>query len=189
MKRETRYDYAAAVAARYQRSSREQKGWILDEFCAATGYNRKYAIKLLCGPLPRVALPVGHGRPPVYGPAEAAVLRTCWEIADHVCSKRLAPFLPELLGRLRACGELSELSRELVDRVANMSAATLTGCLVRTEHCPVVEVDPRLARARCYATRCRSRPSPTGMVRGLAFWKSTWWPIAGPQPLDSSCSR
>src|SRR3954467_1813491 len=61
VKRETRYDYAAAVAARYQRSSREQKGWILDEFCAATGYNRKYAIKLLCGPLPRVALPVGHG--------------------------------------------------------------------------------------------------------------------------------
>src|SRR6266581_5780901 len=49
VKRETRYDYAAAVAMRYQRSSREQKGWILDEFCAATGYNRKYAIKLLRG--------------------------------------------------------------------------------------------------------------------------------------------
>src|ERR1700687_4413616 len=31
VKRETRYDYAAAVAMRYQRSSREQKGWILDE--------------------------------------------------------------------------------------------------------------------------------------------------------------
>ena len=50
VKRETRYDYAAAVAMRYQRSGREQKGWILDEFCAATGYNRKYAIKLLRGP-------------------------------------------------------------------------------------------------------------------------------------------
>src|SRR5579859_5550071 len=47
VKRETRYDYAAAVGMRYQRSGREQKGWILDEFCAATGYNRKYAIKLL----------------------------------------------------------------------------------------------------------------------------------------------
>jgi hypothetical protein len=125
VKRETRYDYAAAVAARYQRSSREQKGWILDEFCAATGYNRKYAIKLLRGPLPRAALPVGHGRPPVYGPEDVAVLRTCWEIADHVCSKRLAPFLSELLGKLRACGELSELSPGLVDRVANMSAATI----------------------------------------------------------------
>ena len=62
VKRETRYDYAAAVAMRYQRSGREQKGWILDEFCAATGYNRKYAIKLLRGPFPRAALPPGHGR-------------------------------------------------------------------------------------------------------------------------------
>jgi hypothetical protein len=55
---------------RYQRSSREQKGWILDEFCAATGYNRKYAIKLLRGRVLRLALPPGHGRPPVYGPEE-----------------------------------------------------------------------------------------------------------------------
>ena len=95
MKRETRYDYAAAVAMRYQRSGREQKGWILDEFCAATGYNRKYAIKLLRGPVPRAALPPGHGRPPVYGPEEVALLRPCWQIADHICSKRLAPFLLE----------------------------------------------------------------------------------------------
>jgi hypothetical protein len=35
-KQETRYDYAAAVAMRYQRSSREQEGWTLDEFCAAS---------------------------------------------------------------------------------------------------------------------------------------------------------
>jgi hypothetical protein len=125
VKRETRYDYAAAVAMRYQRSGREQKGWILDEFCAATGYNRKYAIKLLRGPSPRAALPPGHGRPPVYGPVDAAVLQTCWEIADHVCSKRLAPFLPELLAKLSACGELSGLSPGLMERVAHMSAATI----------------------------------------------------------------
>jgi hypothetical protein len=125
VKRETRYDYAAAVAMRYQRSSREQKGWILDEFCAATGYNRKYAVKLLRGPFPRAALPPGHGRPPVYGPQDAAVLRMCWEIADQVCSKRLAPFLPELLGKLRACGELCDVSPGLLDRIAQMSAATI----------------------------------------------------------------
>jgi hypothetical protein len=125
VKRETRYDYAAAVAMRYLRSSREQKGWILDEFCAATGYNRKYAIKLLRGPVPRLALPAGHGRPPVYGPEDAALLRTCWELADHICSKRLAPFLPELLDKLRACGELCDVSLGLAERVGHMSAATI----------------------------------------------------------------
>jgi len=53
------------------------------------------------------------------------VLQTCWEIADHVCSQRLAPFLPELLGKLRACGELSGLSPGLVERVPHMSAASI----------------------------------------------------------------
>ena len=125
MKRETRYDYAAAVAMRYQGCSREQKGWILDEYCAATGYNRKYAIKLLHGPFPRAALPQGHGRPPKYGPEHAALLRTCWELADQVCSKRLAPFLAELLSKLRACGELCEVRPDLVDQVAHVSAATI----------------------------------------------------------------
>ena len=81
MKREARYDYAAAIATRYQRSSREHKGWTLDEFCTATGYNRKYAIKLLRGPFPRAALPQGHGRPPMYGREHAALLRTCWELS------------------------------------------------------------------------------------------------------------
>jgi hypothetical protein len=49
----------------------------------------------------------------------------CWEIADQLCSKRLAPFLPELLGKLQACGELPELSPGRVDQVAHMSSATI----------------------------------------------------------------
>jgi hypothetical protein len=61
----------------------------------------------------------------VYGPEEVALLRPCWQIADYVCSKRLAPFLPELLGMLSACGELANLDPGLVDRVAHMSPATI----------------------------------------------------------------
>jgi hypothetical protein len=94
VKRETRYDYAAAVAIRYQRSGREQKGWILDEFCAATGYNRKYAIKMPRGPFPRAALPPGDVRPPVYGPEEVALLRPRWQIADYLLSLGNLPRLP-----------------------------------------------------------------------------------------------
>src|SRR6267143_6729123 len=74
-------------------------------------------------------LPPGHGRPPVYGPEEVALLRPCWQIADYVCSKRLAPFLSELLGKLSACGELSALDPELVARVAHMSPATIDRAL------------------------------------------------------------
>ncbi len=40
------------VSARYQSASHQQKSIILDEFIAATGYARKYAIRLLTRPAP-----------------------------------------------------------------------------------------------------------------------------------------
>ena len=36
-----------AIRPRYLRANRSGKATILDEFCAATGYHRKYAIRLL----------------------------------------------------------------------------------------------------------------------------------------------
>jgi hypothetical protein len=36
-----------AVRPRYLRANKSEKAHILDEFCAATGYHRKYAIRLL----------------------------------------------------------------------------------------------------------------------------------------------
>lgn len=43
----TRREMLAAIWSRYQAAGRLEKARILDEFCAATGYNRKYAIGLL----------------------------------------------------------------------------------------------------------------------------------------------
>src|SRR5687768_3366464 len=36
----SRYEYARAISARYRRASKPEKGQMLDEFCAATGYAR-----------------------------------------------------------------------------------------------------------------------------------------------------
>jgi hypothetical protein len=49
VRRESKWDLAAAVRARYFRVG---KGRILDEFCAATGYHRVYARRLLGRGLP-----------------------------------------------------------------------------------------------------------------------------------------
>jgi hypothetical protein len=188
VKRETRYDYAAAVAMRYQRSGREQKGWILDEFCAATGYNRKYAIKLLRGPFPRAALPPGHGRPPVYGPEEVALLRPCWQIADYVCSKRLAPFLPELLGMLSRV-DLTE--RELAHHGAlfggpGSGKTTYLQLLVEASagKQPVVVVDSKGGPALADT----ARPRWTGLDR----WTDVYPPICSTRDHGrclTCCSR
>jgi hypothetical protein len=43
---------------------------------------------------------------------------------DAPAGKRLAPFLPEIVARLRACGEL-EITEEVAGKLTGMSAATI----------------------------------------------------------------
>ena len=57
------------------------------------------------------------------------LLRLCWLVTDGICSKRLAPFLPELLDRLRRRQALREFPVAVQARVARMSAATVDRAL------------------------------------------------------------
>jgi hypothetical protein len=95
----------AQTAARYQAAGHTQKTTILDEFVAATGYTRKYAIRVLRHP-PPVAAAISRPRAPRYGPAVQAALRVAWEAANGICGKRLVPFLPELVPALERHGHL-----------------------------------------------------------------------------------
>src|SRR5579859_1795399 len=125
----SRQDLARALAPRYTHASRRQKGQLLDEFCAITGYTRKHALVMLSRPpVEDRARSVG-GRPLSYGPAEVALLRVCWSATDGICSKRLAPFLPELLERLRHWHALRHVSAQTIERVAHMSPATIDRAL------------------------------------------------------------
>ena len=49
MSPEGRRELVAAVIERYQRSTLAERGRILDEFVALTGYHRKHAIRVLNG--------------------------------------------------------------------------------------------------------------------------------------------
>ncbi len=96
-----------AVAARYRRASKAGKGLILDELCATTGWHRNHARKALSAALkPQLVRPAPRPRPPVYGPEVITALGFCWAVMGAPAGKRIAPFLGELVPRLRACGEL-----------------------------------------------------------------------------------
>ena len=62
------------VAPRYREATHAQKSVVLDEFLAATGYARKYAIRLLAKPIAPPA-PIRRPREPRYGPAVREALR------------------------------------------------------------------------------------------------------------------
>ena len=128
------YDLVRALTPRYAHVGKREKGQILDQVCQVTGYTRKHAVALLRQP-PPAELPAKRSRhrSPSYGPAEVELLQLCWLVTDGICGKRLAPFLPELVRRLRRWHALRDVPAEVQ---AQMSAATVDRALqpYRVQH-------------------------------------------------------
>jgi hypothetical protein len=78
----------AQVAPRYQHAPHAYKSLILDEFVAATGYARKYAIRLLTRPPLLPPGPIRRPRSPQYGAAVQAALEVAWAATNCVGAKR-----------------------------------------------------------------------------------------------------
>jgi len=110
------------IAPRYREASSALKEIILDEFVAATGYARKYAIRLLNHPV-ELKLTIERPRPPRYGPEVQQALHLTWTAANHMCAKRLMPFLPTLVESLERHGHL-HLSEQCRNQLLSMSPAT-----------------------------------------------------------------
>src|SRR5258708_24859688 len=110
------------IAPRYREASSALKEVILDEFVAATGYARKYAIRLLNHPAEQKRT-ITRLRPAHYGPEVQQALYLAWTAANHICAKRLIPFLPTLVESLERHGHL-HLSEACRDQLLSMSPAT-----------------------------------------------------------------
>jgi hypothetical protein len=126
MSLKSRQELVAVIAPRYQEATRSKKQPILNEFVAATGYHRKYAIGLLNGyPLNPVAgevkRPAGQR---VYTAEVRAGLIKVWAAANRICSKRLVPFLPDLVEVLERHGHLT-LTAAVRERLLGISPATV----------------------------------------------------------------
>ena len=120
----------AVTVARYLRASKKQKGRLLDELVALTGYHRWYAVGLLRGGGPPPGGPRGRAegrrrqRARRYDAAVLAALRRIWVIMDCICGKRLAPVLPEMIAVLERHGEL-QLVPATRGKLCAISAASI----------------------------------------------------------------
>jgi transposase InsO family protein len=110
-----RWEYLRAIYERYQRANRKGKKVILSEFCANTGYNRKYAIRLLNGRQPEKNRRPPRRRGVSYNQEAVAVLKTVWEAAGYPWSVRLKALLPLWMPWIRKRFRLrTEVEKQLV---------------------------------------------------------------------------
>ncbi|MBM3700706.1 MAG: hypothetical protein FJW68_07360 [Actinobacteria bacterium] len=102
------------VGTRHIRANKKDKGKILDEFCATTSYNRKYAARILRNSPGKVlgysriggrkvkyvitkAKKIKRTRNRIYTYDVFLALKKIWTIFDFICSKRLKPFMAEAI--------------------------------------------------------------------------------------------
>jgi len=124
----TRDEVLGAPTARYGRASRADKGRIVTEFVAVTGYHRKHAARLLRGGVrPDRSKPRPERR--LYDDAVREALIVLWEASDRICGKRLKPLIPMLIGAMERHGHLT-LDALVRERLEAISAATIDRMLV-----------------------------------------------------------
>lgn len=120
------------IRIRYKKSSKKEKGRILDEFTASTGYNRSYARRILG------SLRKKQGRKRKYKPRDRTYdisvfypLRKVWIAADGICGQRLKPFIPEMLTSLEKHKEI-KVNKQQKQKLLNISSATIDRMLKAT---------------------------------------------------------
>lgn len=162
MSKKSKTEYLNEIIERYQKSEKEEKKIILDEFCKVCGYHRKYAIKLLNGnPLQEINKQNKRaGRKRKYH-TEGVIkfLKTLWKKTNLICSDRLKAAIPIWLRIYKK--NISALSTQDEVLLRTISPAT---------------IDRILAKFRGKYTKrglCTTRPG--SIIRDLIPIKTNQW--------------
>ena len=123
MTRSSREEYAEEIRKRYRKATKAGKGALLDEFIQVTGLHRKSAIRLLNSKT-GFEDKKRRGRKKEYGMREKEIVEQIWEASDRLCSKRLKPFLPEMIKVLKRHGEIA-IDAEIEAKLCRMSSSTI----------------------------------------------------------------
>jgi hypothetical protein len=127
-----RAEITAKYARAYTKASKKDKGRLLDEVVAVTGWSRDNARRRLAKaarPRPRAVSEARKPRARKYSYDTTKTLRRVWAFAGFECGKYLAAAMPSLLNALERHGELTpgeaRYSPEVRAELEAMSPATI----------------------------------------------------------------
>lgn len=118
-----RRELLISVKQTYQASKWSEKQKIIDGFVAVTNYDRKYAIHILNSK----DKPINPAKPQklkTYDIQLRQALIYVWNTANQICSKRLVPFMPQLVSAMEQHGHL-RLDKDVRKRLLSISPATV----------------------------------------------------------------
>ena len=107
----------------YWRAGKKEKTRLLNEFVRYTGYHRKYALALLKGRYSHHKATTRR-RKRLYPQEVTNALVVIWTVCDYIASRRLQPFLPEIVPILERQGTL-QLTPETRQLLLQVSRATM----------------------------------------------------------------
>jgi len=158
MSYDERLKYLRLMKPLYLKASRKEKGKLLDDMAAVTGYNRKHLIEVLGGDLERHPRRGVRGR--TYGPEVDDALRVIHETLDYICAERLTPTLARMAEHLARYGELT-IDDALLLQLNQISVSTVERHLVRMR-----QDEPRLRR--------RPPGKEKAILRGIPMMRLEW---------------
>jgi hypothetical protein len=133
---QVRKSVIAAIALRYKKERKKQKGFILNEFVELTRYNRSYASHILQSHGKKIRVSnktiiegdirnrAKRKRQKKYDDKVLKGLKEIWGIMDFICGKRLAPMLKEVICVLEHHKEI-RLDRDTRKKLYQISSATI----------------------------------------------------------------
>ncbi len=148
-------EYIPRVRGRYQRmTGKRARSRLLDEFCAVSGFERKYASKVLSGVRRAGGGPGRGGAPRRYGQAEVATLEHCWRNMEQPCGKRMAGMLALW-----------------VDHVENLEAGVRANLLAMS----AATIDRLLARVKLGVRKKPLTPRSDSAIKALVEIRAERW--------------
>ena len=152
----TRHEITKKYAREYARASKKDKGRMLDELVAVTGWSRANARRAITRATKRRGTARSVQRKPrarTYGYDTLKVLIEVWTLIGQPCGKYLAPIMAPTVAQLEAFGELGKvadrLSSAVREQLVAMSPATIDRLLKPTK------------QARYPAAKSATRPGAT----------------------------